>query len=66
MYAKSVHADLLSRWRTVPYRGGRTVGKGRAELSDFFIVVLFWTAGQRGCAAVYFSESPNLTITDAF
>lgn len=59
---------FLSRWRSVPYCGGRTVGKGRAEIREgFLIVVLFWTVlGSVGALPFIFSESPNLTITDAF
>ncbi len=52
---------------TVPYCGGRTVGKGRAEIPrriSYRGVVL--TVLGSGCAAVYFLGKPKLTITDAF
>ena len=45
-----------------PQREGRTEPR-----EGFLIVVLFWTVlGSVGALPFIFSESPNLTITDAF
>lgn len=52
---------FLSRWRSVPYCGGRTVGKGRAEIPRriSYRGAVLDRAGQRGCAAVYFLGKPK-------
>ncbi len=50
---------------TVPYCGGQTVEKG--ELKSLAISYRGAVPDRAGSVcAVYFSESPNLTITDAF
>ncbi|SUF27132.1 trk system potassium uptake protein [Salmonella enterica] len=66
---KRSRRPFLSRWRSVPYCGWPN-RREKGELKSregFLIVVLFWTVlGSVGALPFIFSESPNLTITDAF
>ncbi|SUG58174.1 trk system potassium uptake protein [Salmonella enterica subsp. diarizonae] len=60
---------FLSRWRSVPCCGGRTAReKGELKSREGFLIVCCsgpcW--GSVGALPFIFSESPNLTITDAF